>query len=287
MTSIKARLKQSKRLFSCVQSILVWMFAFGIDPIRCFQAFRRLPLVLRQYLSLRKQNANAPQAWPLRFSMPFLQERDGASGIASGHYFHQDLLVARRIFHRQPKTHVDVGSRIDGFVAHVATFRQLEVLDIRQQNACVKNIVFKQCDLMDLSDEFLNYCDSLSCLHALEHFGLGRYGDRIDVNGHVHGLNNMIEMLKPEGFLYLSVPIGRERIDFNGQRIFSKRTILRLVENKLDLMDFSYVDDNGALHESSSLDRRAIDESLELDYGCGIFEFRKRAITASNCRDRR
>jgi hypothetical protein len=32
------------------------------------------------------------------------------------------------------------------------------------------------------------YCDSLSCLHALEHFGLGRYGDPIDPRGHEKGI---------------------------------------------------------------------------------------------------
>jgi len=42
---------------------------------------------------------------------------------ASGHYFHQDLLVAGKIFKNNPIKHVDIGSRMDGFIAHVASFR--------------------------------------------------------------------------------------------------------------------------------------------------------------------
>jgi len=52
-----------------------------------------------------------------------LTDRFDPGGDASGHYFHQDLIVARRIFERDPRKHVDVGSRIDGFVAHLAVFR--------------------------------------------------------------------------------------------------------------------------------------------------------------------
>jgi len=58
-----------------------------------------------------------------------LTDRFDPGGDASGHYFHQDLIVARRIFERDPRKHVDVGSRIDGFVAHLAVFRQVEVID--------------------------------------------------------------------------------------------------------------------------------------------------------------
>lgn len=39
---------------------------------------------------------------------------------------------------------------------------------------------FKQADLVRPVEGMAGYCDSLSCLHALEHFGLGRYGDPID-----------------------------------------------------------------------------------------------------------
>jgi len=86
-------------------------------------------------------------------------------------------LVARKIFHNNPKKHIDIGSRQDGFVAHVASFREIKLLDIRPQSSVVKNISFKQAYLTQSSFQLINCSDSISSLHAIEHFGLGRYND--------------------------------------------------------------------------------------------------------------
>lgn len=39
--------------------------------------------------------------------------------------------MARWIYEAAPIKHVDVGSRVNGFVAHVASFREIEVIDVR------------------------------------------------------------------------------------------------------------------------------------------------------------
>src|SRR5439155_9836158 len=94
-------------------------------------------------------------------------------------------------------------------VAHVATFREIDVLDIRTVHDSIPNMRFLRADLMaTLPAELVGCADSASCLHALEHFGLGRYGDPIDYQGHIKGLLNLHRMLEPGGRLYLSVPIG-------------------------------------------------------------------------------
>jgi hypothetical protein len=115
---------------------------------------------------------------------------------------------------------VDVGSRIDGFVAHVALFRPIEVMDIRPARSFDPNVRFVQVDVSDPEKVPENYTDSLSCLHALEHFGLGRYGDPLLADGWKRGIQSFSRLLQPQGRLYLSVPIGRQRIEFNAHRIF-------------------------------------------------------------------
>jgi SAM-dependent methyltransferase len=132
-----------------------------------------------------------------------------------GHYFHQDLLIAREIYKNNPVKHIDIGSRIDGFVAHVAVFREIEIFDIRLQENNVKNIIYRQADLMRIQDEMIEYCDSVSSLHAIEHFGISRYGDPIDAKGHIKAIGNIFKILKPGGKFYFSVPIGKQRIEFN------------------------------------------------------------------------
>jgi SAM-dependent methyltransferase len=275
MTTV-AGLKRIKKVIKReIGPLFNWLSAFGFQPFELVSAVRDFPGVLKDFRTLRKQNRENRAGWDVRFTYPCFGGKKLASGTASGAYFHQDLLVARRIFDRKPVRHVDVASRIDGFVAHVAVFREIEVLDIRPQSNSVANVVFKQCDVMALPESFVNYCDSLSCLHALEHFGLGRYGDVPDIQGHNRGFRNLAKMLRPGGVFYLSMPIGRERIEFNAHRVLGIKTVLAWAEKDFGLIGFSYVDDRGDLHENVTLDAESTDRSFDLECGCGIFEFRK------------
>lgn len=259
------------------ETTLAWLRAFGIDPPKTVAAFRALPAVVRDYRRFRRALGQEQSTrWPVHFALPCLQERQAVSGTARGHYFHQDLWVARRIYARNPERHIDVGSSIASLVAHLAVFREVEVLDIRPQPAVIRNMSFRQQDMMQENPALDACCDSLSCLHALEHFGLGRYGDPIDPEGYRKGFRALTRMLKPGGHLYLSVPIGQpQRIMFNGHRVFALPTILDLAEGLCQLTDFAWVDDGGMLHEKESMDTPCIPETLR--YGCGIFDFHRLA----------
>ncbi len=214
--------------------------------------------------------------FPMAKWHPCLMDRRDQSGVASGHYFHQDLLVAQRIFQNRPQHHVDVGSRVDGFVAHVAVFRRIEVLDIRGQRSQIPNITFTQADIM--SDDFplQDYSDSISCLHAIEHFGLGRYGDTLDTSGHLRGMTNIYRCLKPGGTLYLSTPIGPQRIEFNAHRVFSLQYLLNWIKPLFTIKTFSLVNDSGDLISPLELSGTNIDTNFGCQFGCGIFELEKK-----------
>lgn len=205
-------------------------------------------------------------------NFPILDDFSSQSGTATGHYFHQDLLIASIIFSRNPIRHVDVGSRIDGFVAHVAAFRKIDVIDIRPlENLSYSNIQFKKLNFMQESQ--LVSTDSLSCLHTIEHFGLGRYGDPIDPQGHIKGFNNLLKMLEQGGHLYISFPIGKtNQVHFNAHRVFHPLDIFNWSDIPLDLVRFDYVDDAGNLHTNFDL----IKEVPIVTYGCGIYTFKKR-----------
>ena len=197
------------------------------------------------------------------------------AGVARGHYFHQDLLVASFISKGKPTRHIDVGSRIDGFVAHVASFREIEVIDVRElEISGHSQIRFLQRDMMVSDPQFNEITDSLSCLHTIEHFGLGRYGDPIDPDGYLRGFQNLVDMLKPGGVLYISFPISKENeVHFNAHRVFHPLDILSwpLDGTSLDLQRFDYVDDQGDLHVEFPL----ASLTPSVDYGCGIYSFSK------------
>ncbi len=229
------------------------------------------------YLRLKKQGRASGLNLPFGKFYPCLDERETDSGSASGHYFHQDLLVAGKIFQNNPQRHIDIGSRIDGFVAHVATFRKIEVADLRPMSTWVSNIIFKQADFTHNDLNLKDYCDSVSSLHAIEHFGLGRYGDKLDYNGHLKGLNNIYEMLQEGGKFYFSVPIGKPRIEFNAHRVFAVKYLVEMLQEKYRIDSFSYVNDAGELFRDIPLIPEEFENSYGCNYGCGIFELTKKA----------
>lgn len=219
-------------------------------------------------------NCAANDPWSIKPNYPCLHDFYDQSGVANGHYFHQDLYVAQKIFRNAPAKHVDVGSRIDGFVAHVASFRTLEVFDYRELSSTIPNVTFRQFDLLRVPAQLDAYCDSLSCLHVLEHIGLGRYGDPLDLSGHLRALESLTKLLEPNGTLYLSAPIGVERIEYNAHRIFSLRRVSAWFETSFEIVDFSYVDDTGHFHTEANL-QEVIEKSERFSYSLAIFELRR------------
>jgi SAM-dependent methyltransferase len=248
---------------------------FGIDFQKISTSIKSVPFLLKNYYKLKNQ-LNGNNDFKITNFYPIFSDRFESSGVMSGHYFHQDLLVAKKIYKNNPIRHIDIGSRIDGFVAHVAIFRNIEIFDIRYQNSIVENIKFCQLDLMQPIDKsLLNCTDSLSSLHAIEHFGLGRYGDEVNFDGHLKALDNIYKMLKPNGKFYFSTPIGKQRIEFDAHRVFNLMYLIDYFNGKYEIASFSYVDDSGFLHENVFLSESNINSNFSCHLGCGIFELIK------------
>ena len=208
--------------------------------------------------------------------VPILFDKNEVAGNIKDHYFLQDLHCARLIFDRNPINHIDIGSRIDGFIAHLATFRKVEVCDIRDlDKAPDKNIIFKKLDITkDIPKSYHSKYVSVSCLHTIEHIGLGRYGDKIDVNGHVKAIENLSKLIKKNGVLYISFPISAHNgVIFNMHRVFNPSYILSLkvIKEKFNLINFDFIDDNGDLLKEVSLNKFYRIPK----YGCGIYQFKK------------
>src|SRR4051812_35835723 len=211
--------------------------------------WRHLPRFVRDGRAYRDA-ADADPSFPFAWSnaQPMLADFSAAAGSAGGHYFHQDLWAARRIHEARPAAHVDIGSRIDGFVAHVLTFMPVTVVDIRSLDSRVAGLSFVQGDICRLEGFADGSIASLSCLHAIEHIGLGRYGDPILPDGWRRALAECSRVLAPGGRFYLGTPIGRERLHFNSGRVFLPQTIIAAMP-ALRLASFSAVDDAGYLVE--------------------------------------
>jgi hypothetical protein len=260
-----------------LRSLYHWAYQFGWDGLRWLQALRGLPAFLANRSRFKRLWKQKPSPFRWGSLRPCPADRFAASGEARGHYFHQDLWASQRLFTHHPTKHVDAGSRVDGFVAHAASFRELEILDLRPQpQPWPRNLRFRQQDLTQKPWPLPGYCDSVSCLSVLEHLGLGRYGDRVDPDAYLVGWENLHALLQPGGRLYFSVPIGPGRVEFDAHRVFDLGYLLPLIEEKYRIEALAYVNDQGDLVEPAARDTKAESANFGCTFGCGLFVLNKR-----------
>lgn len=255
-------------------SLGYYLKTFGFSARTFINSVKGLAPFIKNYSKI-KRLLKKDKNFPVTALRPCPGDRFEDAGSLPLHYFYQDLYVARQIYINNPLRHVDIGSRIDGFVAHLASFREVEVFDIREIRDRIPGVVFKKADLTDENFNYNDYADSVSSLHALEHFGLGRYGDKIDVNGHLKGLQNIYTLLKKGGRFYFATPIGAQRIEFDAHRVFSLKYLLELFEGRYNIVSFSYVNDENQFFENVNLTAADIQNNFNCSYGCGIFILEK------------
>jgi len=248
---------------------------YGFDARQFFSSIKTPTWFYRDLQNLKIQK-DQDTTFEISKLYPIYNDRHAQGGVMNGAYFHQDLYVARKIFESNPINHLDIGSRTDGFIAHVASFRKIEIIDIRDINSKVKNINFRKADLMQLPEDLVDSFNSISSLNVIEHFGLGRYNDPIDYWGYLKAIHNITKILKHGGIFYFSVPIGHQRIEFNAHRIFSIDYLLSIFSKEYNLLSYSYIDDAGDFHEEVELTDHGIKNNFGCTYGCGIFILSKK-----------
>ena len=113
-------------------------------------------------------------------------------------------------------------------------------------------------------------------LHAIEHFGLGRYGDPIDYDGYKKAIENIHAILQDKGRFYFSVPIGPQRIEYNAHRVFSLSYLFEYLSSYFEVEHLSIVDDRGDFHKQVQITDEVIANNYGCHYGCGIFELIKK-----------
>jgi len=216
----------------------------------------------------RYRSAVAPSARPAAADMyPCLTDWTPATPF-DPHYFYQGAWLARRLRDDDPPLHVDVGSSVvmlSVLSAQVPTV----FVDYRPLRARLPNLLCVGGSILALP-----FADgsvaSLSCLHVIEHIGLGRYGDPVDPAGSERAAGELARVLAPGGKLYLSTPVGREQVCFNAHRVFAPASVARML-GALEQCGFALVDDKGRFDPAARLE-----DAVGLDYGCGMYVFTRR-----------
>lgn len=243
------------------QLAVVWAQALiGARPL---VGLLGLPRYLRDW---RRFGRASGQSLSLVDSYPCLTDWQSHTPF-DAHYFYQAAWLARRLRAAGPGRHVDIGSDIR-MINVLSAFVPTEFVDYRPLSAELKGLECSAGDLTGLAREDASI-PSLSCLHVVEHVGLGRYGDPVDPEGSRKALAELQRVVAPGGWLYLSVPVGRERVCFNAHRVFDPETIVSALSD-LTLREFSLVDDRCAYRQYLDLA-----DGKSQEYGCGLFVFEK------------
>ena len=268
-----------RRLRRAVGRVVRVSRTWGIDPQAFVFQLRGLGVVRRERKTFRQQARTSRFGTDFPEGRPYLitTDRYSEAGSVAGHYFHQDLIVARDIFRRKPQRHVDVGSSLYGFVSHLASFREVEVVDIRPIPHDIPGIRFHRGDVTKPDELDVAPSDSVSCLHALEHFGLGRYGDTVDFDGWKVGLHALTHMTQPGGILYLSVPTSdHQRVEFNAHRVFSLPFLREQLAEDFELESLYLMGDTGDISGPHDPTDERLVERFRAHYGLSVWFLRRR-----------
>lgn len=190
------------------------------------------------------------------------------------HYIYHTAWAARYLKKQETTHHIDISSTLF-FCGIVSAFLDVDFYDYRPADLELSGLDSKKGDLTQLPWKN-DSVKSLSCMHTVEHIGLGRYGDPLDYNGDLKAIKELARVLAVGGDLLFVVPVGKEaRIQFNAHRIYTKQQVVESFEKEgLYLKEFVLIPEKG---EDGGLIANPNDSLLNKQkYACGCFAFSKK-----------
>jgi SAM-dependent methyltransferase len=184
------------------------------------------------------------------------------------HYFYHPAWACRVLQEINPEKHVDISS-IMWMSGCLSAFFPIEYYEFQPPDIKLDNFKVSKIDLCDMIFDDLSV-SSLSCLHVLEHVGLGRYGDRIDPAGDIKAASELSRVLAHGGhLLFVTVIAESARIEFNAHRVYTHAHVLELFPD-LELAEFSLILDDPV----RGLIRYAdVDLLKGQKFACGCYHF--------------
>lgn len=224
-----------------------------------------------EFLTFARLSASVPERFALSWDdrYPCLGDKT-ASTEFDRHYVYHPAWAARVLARTRPEVHVDISSSLH-FCSVVSAFIPVRFYDYRPADLRLSGLTSEAADLLALPFAAGSVA-SLSCMHVVEHVGLGRYGDRLDPEGDLKAVAELKRVLAPGGTLLFVVPVGRPKVAFNAHRVYAYDQVVGYF-SELELVEFALIPDDP---QDGGLVRGATREASDAqDYGCGCFWFRR------------
>lgn len=256
---------------------IIWITYIRIGDF--FKKIRKLPEKIQRELVFKKdyndfrstsltKNSRFIPRWNEIY--PRLNDKTSTTSFDT-HYIYHPAWAARIVKQINPEFHVDISSTL-AFSSMLSAFIPVHFYDYRPANVTLSNLTSARADLLSLPFPD-NSIKSLSCMHTVEHIGLGRYGDPIDPDGDLKASKELIRVLAMNGNLLFVVPVGKSKIAFNAHRIYSYAQVTDMF-SELTLKQFSLIPDNALTH--GVIENASVQEVNSQNYGCGCFWFVKK-----------
>jgi SAM-dependent methyltransferase len=228
------------------------------------------PFILGDYFAFKKKAAGKDLRFHLSLSdaNPRIFDKTATTRF-DRHYIYHTAWAARKVAEIKPEFHTDISSSLY-FAGIVSAFVPVKFYDYRPAELGLSGLSAGHADLTALPFGD-NSVRSLSCMHTVEHVGLGRYGDAIDPEGDIAAIKELKRVLAHGGSLLFVVPVGKPNIQFNAHRIYSYNMILKYFSG-LELKEFSLIPEKkGGMVVNAGKELADKEE-----YGCGCFWFIKK-----------
>ena len=221
---------------------------------------------LSEVVKTRPEFENRFKSWPI------LNEDTAVTSFDS-HYIYHVAWAMRKVLISGKKLHVDFSSSLN-FCTNVSAICETVFYDYRPAILELDGLSCKQCDLTSPNLDIGKY-DSISCMHVIEHIGLGRYGDKLDCNGDLKAINNLKNIVLPGGDFYFVVPCGRPSVQFNAHRVYNPRDILHYMGEDFQMQELYFI---SGIEGQAPIINPSLEYILNCDYGCGCFHFKKKML---------
>lgn len=227
------------------------------------------PFILADYFRFKRAGRDGRFSLALRHAFPQIFDKTVTTGF-DRHYVYHTSWAVRKVRDLDPAVHIDIASSLY-FSGILSAFIPVEFYDYRPAPLVLQGLTTSRTDLTNLHFAD-NSVPSLSCMHTIEHVGLGRYGDPIDPAGDIKAAKELTRVLSPGGSLIFVTPVGGQALlEFNAHRIYTYDLVLALFPD-LKLVEFSYVPEHGPAGIKEHADQGDLANER---YACGLFVFQK------------
>ena len=204
--------------------------------------------------------------------LPVLNE-DGAQGGWCFTYAMHIGWACRILAETKPVEHVDVSSMVYFAACGSALVSKFTYLDLRPIRLPLPGLECAAGDLMNLPYE-TGTVKSLSCMHVMEHIGLGRYGDPVDAQGDLKAAKELSRVIASGGQMIMALPVNKTpMVVFNAHRYYTYDMIMQMFPD-MQLQEFALIDNRSIIRHADYSSIRNVKAREYED--CGCFHFIKR-----------